>query len=389
MGLSRNGVVVSCFVMLSAIGLAEVQWLRYRTSPNVGEELSASVSRYYRQFEKSRPSDVPSPAFKTDRPLFIKWNNSMDERGYRWIAMDRSTSQGLYDLMYVDVDGDGSLDDETPVKGRQSEQYTVYFDPVAVYLKGDDGPVTYHLSCEFYSYNEQSTYLMISSGSYYEGAALIDGKLVPCALVDYNTNGTFDDKAENFDADRIVLGSERDRKTFHVGNYLEYGDTLYRVKIARDGAFVELTPASDVAWGIVNVPLSITKFTVGGLNGMYEKTPKEGRVRLPEGTYRVNEWQIDRKDKGQNWTLSGSGFPRQTAFNVSSDTPVTMDVGEPVFSQLSVNESQGVFAVNQQLRGKQGESISLLRNGSRPAAPKVNIRSKTGEYDRTFSLEYG
>lgn len=389
MGLLRSGVVMSCFVLLSAVGLGDAQWLRYRTSSNVGDELSTSANRYYRGFEKGRPEGVRCPAFKSDMPLFIKWNTPMDERGYRWVAVDRKTSSGLHTILYVDSNGDGHLDDETPVEARQNDQYTVAFEPVAVYLKGEDGPITYHLSCEFYSYNEQSTYLMISTGGYYEGTALIGGKAVPCALVDYNGNGTFDDTAEDFNADRIVLGDERNRQTYYVGRYLDYGDVLYRVQIARDGAFVELTAAPDVAFGVVTVPGTLTKFSAGGVNGMFEKTPTDGQVRLPEGTYRVYSWEIGRKDKGVNWVLSGSGFPRETAFQVRADATAAMDVGEPVFSRLSVSQREGAYSVNQELRGKMGEQISLLRNGSRPSAPKVNIRSKTGEYDRTFSLEYG
>jgi hypothetical protein len=281
--------------------------------------------------------------------------------------------------MYVDVDGDGSLDDETPVKGRQSEQYTVYSTrrSLSQGRRRPPSPITVMRILQL----QRTKHLpMISSGSYTKGRPY-RRQTRPLCLGGLQHQRTFDDKAEIL-TPTYSSRSERDRKTFHVGNYQEYGDTLYRVKIARDGAFVELTPASDVAWGIVNVPLSITKFTVGGLNGMYEKTPKEGRVRLPEGTYRVNEWQIDRKDKGQNWTLSGSGFPRQTAFNVSSDTPVTMDVGEPVFSQLSVNESQGGFAVNQQLRGKQGEP-SAPSQWQPPARPSQHTQ-QTAEYTAPF-----
>ncbi|HDS84588.1 MAG TPA: hypothetical protein ENN97_05260 [Phycisphaerales bacterium] len=376
--------------MIFSIGaLGDVQWLRYRTSEDVGQEVGASVNRYYRSFESQRPAHVRCPEFKSDSPLFIKWDTPMDGQGFRWIALDRSTPYGQYDLLYIDSNGDGHLDDETPYQGRRSDQYRMAFNPFPVYLTGEDGPITYHLACQFYSYDERSRYLMMSSGGYYEGTVLIGGEPAACVLVDSNGNGTFDDTAEDFNADRILLGEGRDRREYFVGRYLDYEGTLYRLQIARDGAFVSLAAAPDVTFGVVQVPESLTKFSAGGVNGMYDMTPENGHVRLPEGTYRVYQWEIARQDKGQGWTLRGSNFPRQQSFTVSADTPARVAVGEPVFSRLSVSERQGIYSINQELQGKMNEQVSVLRNGRQPPAPKVHIRSQTGAYDRTFSLEYG
>ncbi len=385
----KIGVLLACLLAMSAVGLSEVQWLRYRTGANVGSELSVSIPRPYRRFESSPPTGVRMPQFKSDDPLFIKWTTPMDAQGYRWIALDRSSSHGRHDLLYIDTDGDGHLDDETPHQGSARDQYRVAFDPIPVYLLTEDGPVTYHLACEFYSRDQRSTWLVISTGSYYEGTVQIDGQAVPCVLIDYNGNGTFDDTAEDFNADRILLGEGRDRREYFVGRYLEYEGTLYRLEIARDGAYVKMTAAPDVAYGTVSVPENLTLFSAGGVNGLFEKTPENGQVRLPEGSYRVHRWEIARTEKGQHWTLSGRHFPRQQSFQVRSASPITVDVGEPVFSRLSVTQRHGAYQINQELRGKQDERIDLRRGSSRPAAPQVRIRSQTGDYDRTFTLEYG
>lgn len=389
MRLIKTRVFVSCFVMLSAFGLAEVQWLRYHTSTNPRDELNTQGNQYYRQFENVRPEGVRCPEFKSDKPLFIKWNTPMDERGFRWIAMDRSATSGLYDLFYIDSNGNGHLDDEKPYQGRIGDQYRKTFDPIAVYFKGEDGPVTYHLACEFYSDDPQRSYLCISAGSYYEGTILIDGESVPCVLFDFNGNGAFDDKSGSYDTDRILLGSESNRQNMFLGRYLEYKDKLYRINVARDGAFVEITPAPDVAYGVVNVPANLTEFSASGINGLYTRAPKDGQLRLPEGTYRIYGWKIERNEKGQKWSLSGSDVPGDYTITVSSQSAVTVDVGEPVFSQLSVSEQKGIYSINQEFRGKLGERISIMKGSNRPPSPKVAIRSKSGEYDRTFSLEYG
>lgn len=384
----KIGVFLSFFLAMSALGRGEVQWLRYRVVADFQREYSIS-NRISVELSSDAPQDVELPEFKTDSPFFAKWATPLDERGHRWIALDRSGSRGLGDLLYIDTNGDGRLDDETPHKGQRTDTYRVRFDPIAVYLDGEDGPITYHLIFEFQRYDARNPRLSIGSAGCYEGTVLIDGDCVPCVLVDYTVNGVFNDASGRFNADRILLGDDSNRKEHFVGRYLEYGDALYRLNIAQDGAFVAVTAAPDVKSGVVTMPDNLSTFTAGGVNGLFERKVNDGQMRLPEGTYRVYHWQINRIDKGQYWTLSGSGFPREHSFEVSADAPVALAIGEPVSSRLSVRQQQGTYSINQYLRGLQGERISLMQNNSRPPAPKVHIRSQDGTYDRTFSLEYG
>jgi hypothetical protein len=78
MGLSKTSISVLCFVLLYTFGVADVQWLRYHTSTNPRDELNTQGNQYYRQFENFRPEGVRCPEFKSDKPLFIKWNTTMD-----------------------------------------------------------------------------------------------------------------------------------------------------------------------------------------------------------------------------------------------------------------------------------------------------------------------
>ncbi len=372
------------FLCIHSLLFAELQWLSYHTSEQARDIVGGS-SQFNRP-EKEAPSDVKLPELQTDKPIFISWDTKMDPKGFRWVVFDRSRTHGLYDILYIDADGDGHLDDEQKFEGRQTNQYEVEFGGVPVRFDSDDGPITYHINMRFYSYNEPSTYVYAYTGCWYEGQIAIDGKPTRCVLVDYNCNGSFDDKPD----DRILLGPERDYKTGRVGHYLEVDDKLYRLGVAKDGAFLELTPAPDVAYGTVTMPETITSFAAYGENGLYERNVENGKVTLPEGQYRVYNWEIRRKDdKGVEWTLSGSGFRDNTAFSVAKDTPVRVDIGEPVFSQLEVGFRNNMLSFNQGLVGKSGERISLRRANRQPPAPRIQIRNKTGEYDRTFALEYG
>lgn len=384
----RIVLITAGFLLIHSLLLADVQWLQYRTSDRARDIVGGSSQTLRPQAESLDSEKVPKTS--QSEPMFFQWKTSMDKAGVRWVMLDKKHKYGLCDVLYIDSDGDGRLDDEPKYEGRQSNQYEVEFSQVPVTFAGDDGPITYHLNLSFYSYNERSTYLRAYAGCWYEGQVTLGGKETRCVLVDYNCNGAFDDKSADFNCDRILTGPEQRTHQGYVGNYLELDKKLYRLNIARDGAFVELTDASDVAYGTVTMPETITSLTVGGLNGMFERTVKDGKVTLPEGRYHVSSWNIARKDdKGVEWQLSGSGFSQKKNFDVTKDAAANLDIGEPILSKLEARLQNGIYSFNQSLIGKSGERISLTKAGRRSPAPKVHVRNKTGKYDRTFSLEYG
>ena len=384
----RHIVLAAGFLLFSALAAAELQWLQYRTAERAREIVGGS-SQFMRPEKKALGSEK-LPDLNQSDPLCFKWKTAMDKAGFRWVALDRQHKYGLCDVLYIDSDGDGRLDDEQKVTGRQNGQNEVEFFQVPVVFEGEDGPVTYHLNIQFYSYDERSTYLYAYTGCWYEGQVTIGGKPTRCVLVDYNCNGTFNDTSEDFNSDRVLTGPEQQTHEGYVGKYLELGDQLYRLNIAKDGAFVELTDASDVPYGEVTMPASITSLTAGGVNGMFERTVKDGKVKFPEGTYRISSWEIARKDTdGTEWQMSGSRFSEKKTFKVANDSPATLDIGEPVFSNLEVENRNNAYSFNQSFRGKSGEYISMTKAGRQIEAPKIHICNQDGQYDRTFALEYG
>jgi hypothetical protein len=207
---------------------------------------------------------------------------------------------------------------------------------VKVVFEGEDGPVTYHLNFRFYDYNEQNRRLYIYSGGWYEGEVTVGDQKKYCMLIDYNVNGTFNDKSLQAGAsDRIGIGDKGDQNTGFVGNYIEVGNVLYRTEIARDGAFIKLAKAEDVKYGNIRVPETITESTVGGENGQFTHKLKDGATTLPVGKYRIDHWQIDRKDdKGKSWTMRGYGFSERGDFDIKEETETALEIGEPVTAGL-------------------------------------------------------
>ncbi|OHB67604.1 MAG: hypothetical protein A2Y77_14005 [Planctomycetes bacterium RBG_13_62_9] len=211
-------------------------------------------------------------------------------------------------------------------------------------------------------------------------------------LVDYNVNGAFNDKSADFgQCDRVRIGEKGSQDSRYVGNYVEVDNKLYKPEIAKDGAFIILTEAADVSYGTVRISKDVSSFSVGGMNGLFNRKPENGVVKLPVGDYRIVSWSlIKNDDKGVKWELRGSSYRGGPGgFTVKSGEEKSLAVGEPVYSKAQYQKSGTSYMFNQNLEGGQGEQIELLRNGAQPPPPKLRIRSRDGTYDRALSFEYG
>jgi hypothetical protein len=109
------------------------------------------------------------------------------------------------------------------------------------------------------------------------------------------------------------------------------------------------------------------------------------------GKYRIEHWIIQRRDdKDAEWKLQGAYFGDTALFDVTEAQAAELSIGEPIICTLQVEQREpGNYYFRQLLTGKLGERIELTRNNARPQPPKVQIKSKDGKYDRTFTFEYG
>lgn len=383
-------VIILMFLMTVAFSQDE-QWLQYHSERQayriVGDMGSSTL-----QPSITKPEGLELPAFKNENPFFFQWSSPMVEGGKLWIALDRTNPKGSWDRLYIDSNGDGHLNDETVITAYQTEQYYTYFGPVKVVFKGEDGPVTYHLDFRFFNYEGRDKRLYVYPGCWYEGQISVGDQTKYCVLIDQNVNGVFNDKSlEAYKCDRIRIGKKGDRDTRYVGNYIEVDGVLYEPEIARDGAYIKLIKAENVKYGNVRLPDSITEFSAGGENGLFNVELENGSGKLPVGKYRVNFWAIDRKDdKGGQWKLQGNIYDEKGNFDIEENQDTEqLSIGEPIVSNLTAQVNKGTYSFRQTLEGRLNERISLLLNGSRPQAPKLHIKSEDGKYDRSYSFSYG
>lgn len=383
------GVGIALFFMVSGAIAQQEQWLQYRSE----REISIAGMGIYRQsleLKDEKPLAAALPKYVGDEPLFSEWKSPMVKMGFLLVSLDRKHKNGLYDLLYIDSNGNGNLNDEEAVEAYRTDQYSAYFGPVKVIFQIEDGPVAYHLNFRYYSSSNYKR-LYVSSGGWYEGEITVGDEKKHCTLFDYNANGTFNDKSSSSaGSDRIRIGSRNSQDTRYVGNFVDVDGTLYVPEIAKDGAFIKIKKAENVEFGKIKMQKSITEFSAGGENGLFISEPKDGEISLPVGQYRINYWSAERKDdRNTSWKLQASGSGRNGTFDVKKDGEIDLSIGEPVYATLEVNERESQYSFQHNLQGRDGERIELTRNGARPQAPKVHIRSKDGQYDRTFSFSYG
>jgi hypothetical protein len=382
-------VWITLLVLTSAASAQDEQWLQYH-SEREAMQIVGDMMRSSLKLTSEKPQGVELPDFKCEEPFFASWSTPMVAGGQLWIAVDRTTEKGRWDQLYIDSNVNGHLNDETAIKAYRTEQSYTYFGPVKVVFEGEDGPLTYHLNFMFRESGE-TRQLYVSPGAWYEGDITVEGAKKYCMLIDYNGNGTFNDKSlNNSECDRIRIGEKGTRDSDYVGNYIEIDDVLYHTEIARDGAYIKLSKAEDVKFGTVRLPDTITEFAAGGENGLFKFKPENAVGSLPVGKYRVNSWTIERKDeKGKKWELQGRFFSEKGDFEISEGTEASLEVGEPISGnlQVSLNTDTDNYELEKSVRGPLGEYVNLTRGGQSVSSLwKMNAKNKEGTFTKTYPM---
>lgn len=358
------------------------QWLEYHT----GNEPQG-----YRWLElgTNPPPNVVLPKLE-GLAYFGVWKNGLETNDGRRFCLDRAAKSGPYDRLVFDANGNGRLDDDPVVKCSRRQDSMAYFEPAKLVFKGEDGPISYHLIARFYQFGTQRAQLLIGSGGWYEGKVALAGKKRTVRLIDNTVNGVFNDRSESAsDCDRIVVDGEEGLSRY-LGKYLEVDDRLLALEVAPDGAFIKVKPAEGVVFGAVRVPETITEFTAMGGNGHFVRKPQKGEFKLPVGKYRVQGWEVTRKDdKGAAWKLSGYSFTKAGDFAVAAEEPAKLVVGEPVRAVLQATEVKSEISFGLRLLGPLGETVDIMRGEERPRAPRIHIASQTGTFRSTNTFEYG
>ena len=126
----------------------------------------------------------------------------------------------------------------------------------------------------------------------------------------------------------------------------------------------------------------------GGENGLFTFEPESGAGKLPVGKYRVDHWEIDRKDdKGRSWTLRGMGLGDRGNFEITEAAEASLEIGEPVTAGLSVRQSGDNYEFSKNLRGPLGEYVRFT-SGGRDINNlwKMKAKNQEGTYEKLYPI---
>jgi hypothetical protein len=367
------------------------QWLNYRTSADADSVVGKTPGQVL-EFAAEKPEKTALPAFTAKDPLFARWKTPAVPAGFLWIALDRSSANGPYDLLYIDSNADGSLADQTPIKASSAAafeaQQSAEFRQVKLLLPGEDGPAAYHLNLNVWL-GSQTKRIVAQAAGWYEGNVQIGDKKHGCVLFDSNANGAFNDACADYEqSDCIKIDSGSPFVIGRVGKYIQADGAMYELQVARDGAFVRFNPAKDISLATVKVNGSAQKFSAGGQNGLFVVSVSDGQAKLPAGKYRLSHWEIQKKDDtGAQWDLAAAA---PVDFEVAADKQATLNIGEPVSGWVAYARQDRTWVFSEpRLKGRLGERITITRGGQMPPPPALLIANADGTYKSRFTFEYG
>lgn len=409
-----------------------------------GEDAAYCPGGYRRlSFVASPPSgEWILPEFSSTEPLytFIELGDS------RFLAvLDRSPANApFYNRLYVDRNGNRDLTDEEPLLPLEEQDvsqsyYSCTFPPVDVLMEagGQFFPYRFawHLSGSVPSARAdagsraeamrlRTVNLFIKPACAYMGEFLLDGKAYRIALGDSAADGTFSDKVSL--PDRLHAPSGQlypsgdsflitTRNYFTAGNslllgdFLAVGDRLLQLHLDVPSGWLRLEPREA---GRVDLPGPMQSLSMISARKQGFMALETGRqVPVPPGDWTLLGYSLQKEDAwGDTWLLQSVGSESTPVLHVPLHETATLDVGEPLKSQVQLPPhalaqavEKGSLRMSFLLRGKQDEIITSLqriagdrsqhetaaRHRNRPKEATYRIIKPNGEQVASGSFEYG
>ena len=354
---------------------------------------------------------------------------------------DEENGAQSFDRLYFDRNHNGDLTDDKPIDLSTSPR-------VDLKVPVGEQEIDYSIFLAAYgSFGDDDHYVSVSlqAAAYRTGEITLDGKKHRLVLLDFNSNGRFDDAVaipkdvtmadggvysqpgdklwidpQPMDAYywRITAGSQQ-----YVSKLLNVGGTFYDMKITPAGDKLTLTPATVPTGQVTNGNHAFTAVVYND-DGVFLKIDggKDRPARLPVGDWKLLEYgidatgQVEQEDRDAKAKAKSSGLLRafakavigsveQSAYTAVSARgtaaykPVKVRAGQstelpfgppyrPVVKAGPVQE--GVAYLQLEIVGSTGEVCEdLTVRGSRPKAPRFTIATKDGKEVASGAFEYG
>lgn len=242
------------------------------------------------------------------------------------LADDKSNG---FDRLYFDRNHNGDLTDDEVLKAetsnRSSGSYSYvqsYFPRVDLTVNADGAKVDYSFCFQIYT-NKSKEYSYSSAAlqplAYREGKITLDGKERRVVLVDFNSNGRFDD-AMNINDDmrmadgrvyphsgdvlmvdpnveaalrRITVEVTPGSGRYNVSKLVAIDGRFYDLKITPAGDKVTMTPSKAALGNVTNPNETFTAIVYGDKGFVQIAGEKDKPCALPEGEWKLLNYTID------------------------------------------------------------------------------------------------
>ena len=234
-----------------------------------------------------------------------------------------------YERLYFDTNHNGDLTDDPVTESRSSRNLSIsyvntVFPSVGLTIEADGVKLEYAFAMSVYS-NATTQYsyanASLTAAAYREGEMAIDGKKYRVVVVDYNSNGRFDDQAGIDDKIRLADGSvypsvgdmlyliDPDAKPertanpydatsndamYYVAKQVNLGGRFLDLKITPAGDELTLEPSSIPVGYVTNVNQGYRAIVYGEQGFLKVVGDESGKAPLPVGQWKLASYTIDK-----------------------------------------------------------------------------------------------
>lgn len=400
-----------------------------------GNPVAPGQEKFANQVKKDREDYKCKFPFKgvftlgKEKYIFALDSGDLYNKGYEKLYFDRNHNFDLTDDSAVDAKkppeginyGEGSAQNEFPLQ--------------ELTLDIDGAKIAYAFLISAYSNLQSQTdppnfaRAGVFPAVFREGDIELNGKKHHLVLIDFNSNGRFDDvygvndqnirdnaRLNSNYGDNLFIDPNMDDKSWAY--YLTDRKDCYPVsKLAFiDGQYyaLALTPLGDQATltlsdrpvGMAKNPNKRYSAVFYGDQGLVKVAGEAGKeLAMPEGNWKLLDYTIDATEgeaadgqRRQNTTqVAASGTKQSPVFTVKKGETVELPFGPPfkplveVMPQGGRNQDGKKFvSLNLLLQGKGNEICRALSvNGQNPESPSFVIATKSNEIVERGSFEYG
>lgn len=262
-----------------------------------------------------------------------------------------------------------------------------------------------------------------------EGDIELNGKKHHLTLLDFNSNGRFDDVYEVVDkdlpdnarisakfGDNLFVDPDMNDKTmsyyltdrkdcFPVSKLILIDGQFYTLALTPFGDQATLTP-SDCSTGLGKNPNKRYSAVFYGDQGLVKVIGEANKeLTMPEGSWKLLDYTIDATEgeptggqrRPNSTQVSASGTKQSPVFAVKKGETVELPFGPPFKPLVEIQplggrnqDAKKVVSLNLLLQGKGNEICrSLNVNGQNPDSPSFVIATKTNEIVERGTFEYG